>query len=113
MQNVKLNNGVEMPVLGFGVYQIDDLEVCERSVLDAIEAGYRSLDTATLYQNEEAVGRAIKRSGVAREDLFITTKLWISDAGYDKAKKAFEKSLKLLQLDYLDLYLIHQPFNDY
>lgn len=113
MQKVKLNNGVEMPILGFGVYQIDDLEVCERSVFDAIEAGYRSIDTATAYGNEEAVGKAIKRSGVAREELFITTKLWITDAGYEKAKKAFETSLKLLQLDYLDLYLIHQPFNDY
>lgn len=113
MQKVKLNNGVKMPILGFGVYQIDDLEVCERSVFDAIEAGYRSIDTATAYGNEEAVGKAIKRSGVAREELFITTKLWITDAGYEKAKKAFETSLKLLQLDYLDLYLIHQPFNDY
>lgn len=113
MKKVKLNNGVEMPILGFGVYQIDDLDVCERSVFDAIEAGYRSIDTATAYGNEEAVGKAIKRSGVAREELFITTKLWITDAGYEKAKKAFETSLKLLQLDYLDLYLIHQPFNDY
>ena len=113
MQKVKLNNGIEMPILGFGVYQIEDQVLCEQCVYDAIEAGYRSIDTAAAYGNEEAVGRAIKRSGVPREDLFITTKLWISDAGYDKAKKAFEASMKRLQLDYLDLYLIHQPFNDY
>ena len=102
-----------MPILGFGVYQIEDQALCEQCVYDAIETGYRSIDTAAAYGNEEAVGRAIKRSGVPREDLFITTKLWISDAGYDKAKKAFEASMKRLQLDYLDLYLIHQPFNDY
>ena len=113
MQKVKLNNGIEMPILGFGVYQIEDQVLCEQCVYDAIEAGYRSIDTAAAYGNEEAVGRTIKRSGVPREDLFITTKLWISDAGYDKAKKAFEASMKRLQLDYLDLYLIHQPFNDY
>ena len=113
MQKVKLNNGIEMPILGFGVYQIEDQTLCEQCVYDAIEVGYRSIDTAAAYGNEEAVGRAIKRSGVPREDLFITTKLWISDAGYDKAKKAFEASMKRLQLDYLDLYLIHQPFNDY
>lgn len=108
MQKVKLNNGIEMPILGFGVYQIEDQALCEQCVYDAIEAGYRSIDTAAAYGNEEAVGRAIKRSGIPREDLFITTKLWISDAGYDKAKKAFEASMKRLQLDYLDLYLIHQ-----
>ena len=113
MQKVKLNNGIEMPILGFGVYQIEDQALCEQCVYDAIETGYRSIDTAAAYGNEEAVGRAIKRSGVPREDLFITTKLWISDAGDDKAKKAFEASMKRLQLDYLDLYLIHQPFNDY
>ncbi len=113
MQKVKLNNGIGMPILGFGVYQIEDQVLCEQCVYDAIEAGYRSIDTAAAYGNEEAVGRAIKRSGVPHEDLFITTKLWISDAGYDKAKKAFEASMKRLQLDYLDLYLIHQPFNDY
>ena len=113
MQKVKLNNGIEMPILGFGVYQIEDQTLCEQCVYDASETGYRSIYTAAAYGNEEAVGRAIKRSGVPREDLFITTKLWISDAGYDKAKKAFEASMKRLQLDYLDLYLIHQPFNDY
>ena len=106
MQKVKLNNGIEMPILGFGVYQIEDQALCEQCVYDAIEAGYRSIDTAAAYGNEEAVGRAIKRSGIPREDLFITTKLWISDAGYDKAKKAFEASMKRLQLDYLDLYPI-------
>lgn len=113
MQKVKLNNGVEMPILGFGVYQISDLDLCEQSVYDAIGASYRSIDTAAAYANEEAVGKAIKRSGIAREELFVTSKLWLSDAGYDKAKKAFEASLRRLQLDYLDLYLIHQPFNDY
>ncbi len=112
MQNVVLNNGVEMPILGFGVYQVTDLEECERSVHEAIQTGYRLIDTAAAYQNEEAVDKAIKRSGVAREKLFITTKLWIQDAGYESAKAAFEKSLKRLQLDYLDLYLIHQPFGD-
>lgn len=112
MENVKLNNGVEMPILGFGVYQIADAAECEQSVLNAIEVGYRSIDTAAAYGNEEAVGNAIKKSGIQREDLFITTKLWIADAGYDKAKKAFETSLKKLQLDYLDLYLIHQPYGD-
>src|SRR3954464_12160346 len=112
MQNVVLNNGVEMPILGFGVYQIPDPEECERSVLEAIEAGYRLIDTAAAYQNEVAVGRAIIKSGVPRKELFITTKLWIQDAGYESARNAFEKSLKRLQLDYLDLYLIHQPFGD-
>lgn len=112
METVKLNNGVEMPILGFGVFQVTDLDECERSVVDAIETGYRLIDTAQSYMNEEAVGKAIKRSGVAREELFITTKLWIQSNGYEGTKKAFETSLKKLQLDYLDLYLIHQPYGD-
>jgi diketogulonate reductase-like aldo/keto reductase len=112
MQKVKLNNGVEMPILGFGVFQVKDLEECERSVVDAIATGYRLIDTAASYENEEAVGKAIKTSGVARKELFITTKLWIQSNGYKGTKKAFENSLKRLQLDYLDLYLIHQPFGD-
>ncbi len=111
-KTVKLNNGVKMPILGFGVFQVKDLQECERSVADAIETGYRLIDTAQSYGNEEAVGKAIKRSGVAREELFITTKLWIQSNGYDGTKKAFEGSLKRLQTDYLDLYLIHQPFGD-
>ena len=106
-----LNNGVEMPVLGFGVYQVEET-VCEQCVCDAIAAGYRSIDTASAYLNERAVGRAIRRSGVPREELFITTKLWVQDAGYESTKRAFAKSLERLQLDYLDLYLIHQPFGD-
>lgn len=112
MQKVTLNNGVEMPILGFGVYQITNANECEESVLDAIQAGYRLIDTAASYLNEEAVGRAIKRSGVPREELFITTKLWVQDTGYERTKKGFEKSLQRLGLDYLDLYLIHQPFGD-
>jgi 2,5-diketo-D-gluconate reductase A len=112
MQKVVLNNGVEMPILGFGVYQITNTKECERSVYEALGTGYRLIDTAAAYLNEEAVGRAIKRSGVPREELFVTTKLWIQDAGYRSAKAAFEKSLGRLQLDYLDLYLIHQPFGD-
>ncbi|WP_336757970.1 aldo/keto reductase [Paenibacillus sp. USHLN196] len=112
MQKVILNNGVEMPILGFGVFQIPDANECEQSVMDAISAGYRLIDTAASYLNEEAVGRAIRRSGVAREELFVTTKLWVQDTGYERTKLAFEKSLKRLQLDYLDLYLIHQPFGD-
>ncbi len=112
MKTVRLNNGIEMPVLGFGVYQITDVALCEQCVYDAIEAGYRLIDTAAMYQNEEAVGRAIQRSGVAREELFITTKLWVQDAGYEPAKKAFHASLERLGLEYLDLYLIHQPYGD-
>ncbi|NUU75173.1 aldo/keto reductase [Paenibacillus xylanilyticus] len=113
MQNVTLNNGVKMPIIGFGVYQVPDAEECENAVYEALMAGYRLIDTAAGYLNEEAVGRAIKRSGVPREELFITTKLWVQDAGYESAKLAFAKSLKKLQLEYLDLYLIHQPFGDY
>ena len=112
MQTVKLNNGVVMPILGFGVFQVTDLAECERSVLDAIATGYRLIDTAASYMNEEAVGNAIKKSGVARDELFITTKVWIQSHGYEGTKKSFENSLKKLQLDYLDLYLIHQPFGD-
>ncbi|MET1056290.1 MAG: aldo/keto reductase [Pedobacter sp.] len=112
METVKLNNGVEMPVLGFGVFQVTDLAECERSVLDAISCGYHLIDTAQAYGNEEAVGHAIQKSGVPREALFITTKLWIQDQGCEGTKKAFEASLKKLQLDYLDLYLIHQPYGD-
>ena len=111
MEKVKLNNGVEMPVLGFGVMQIMGDE-CEAAVINAIEAGYRLFDTAELYGNEQAVGNAIKRSGIAREELFITTKFGSKEAGYEKTKAAFQKSLKLLQLDYINLYLIHQPFGD-
>jgi 2,5-diketo-D-gluconate reductase A len=110
--SVTLNNGVQMPTLGFGVFQIADAEECERSVYEAIRTGYRLIDTAAAYGNEEAVGKAIKRSGVARADLFVTTKLWISDAGYESARKAFERSMQRLQLETLDLYLIHQPFGD-
>jgi len=112
MKSVILNNGVEMPILGFGVFQVTDLAECERSVVDAIASGYRLIDTAASYGNEEAVGKAIKRSGVARKDLFITTKLWIQSNGYEGTKRSFENSLKRLQLDYLDLYLMHQPFGD-
>jgi 2,5-diketo-D-gluconate reductase A len=112
MKNVVLNNGVEMPILGFGVFQIADPAECERSVRDAIDVGYRLIDTAASYGNEESVGNAIKQSGIAREELFVTTKLWIADAGYENTKKAFGRSLDRLGLDYLDLYLIHQPYGD-
>ncbi|NMI03618.1 aldo/keto reductase [Paenibacillus sp. SZ31] len=113
MEYVTLNNGVKMPILGYGVYQIADQEECEKCVLDAISVGYRSIDTAQAYRNEEAVGRAIQKSGVPRDEFFITTKVWISNAGYEKAKASIEESLRKLQLEYLDLVLIHQPFNDY
>lgn len=113
MEYFKLNNDVEIPALGFGVYQIEDAAQCEQAVLDALAVGYRLIDTASAYLNEEAVGKAISRSGIARKDIFLTTKLWIQDAGYEKAKAAFQKSLDRLGTDYLDLYLIHQPFNDY
>ena len=111
METKILNNGVEMPVLGFGVYQVDEA-ICERCVSEALAAGYRSIDTAAAYMNERAVGRAVRRSGIPRGELFITTKLWVQDAGYESAKRAFAASLERLQLDYLDLYLIHQPFGD-
>lgn len=112
MQKVVLNNGVEMPILGFGVFQMSDLSECERCVTDALEVGYRLIDTAASYGNEEAVGRAIQKSGVPRDEIFVTTKLWIADAGYEKTKAAFQRSLDRLQLDTLDLYLIHQPYGD-
>jgi diketogulonate reductase-like aldo/keto reductase len=112
MHKVTLNNGIEMPLLGFGVFQINDPAECKQSVLDALETGYRLIDTAASYQNEEAVGKAIRASGVPREEIFLTTKLWVQDTGYEKTKAAFEKSLKRLNVDYLDLYLIHQPFGD-
>jgi 2,5-diketo-D-gluconate reductase A len=113
METVTLSNGIKMPILGFGVYQINDLEECERVVGEAIEVGYRSIDTAQAYGNEEAVGNAVRKSGVPREEFFITTKVWISNAGYEKAKASIDESLRLLQTEYIDLMLIHQPFNDY
>lgn len=112
MKTITLNNGVQMPILGFGVFLIPDAAECERAVDDALSAGYRSIDTAAIYRNEEAVGRAIQKSGIPRKELFVTTKVWIQDAGYESAKAAFEKSLNKLGLDYLDLYLIHQPCGD-
>lgn len=112
MQTVKLNNGVEMPKLGFGVFQMTDAKECERAVIDAIESGYRLIDTAASYQNEIQVGNALKQSGVEREALFVTTKLWLQDTHYEGAKAQFERSLNRLQLDYVDLYLIHQPYGD-
>lgn len=113
MEYLTLNNGIKMPILGFGVYQIPDHTECERCVLDAIDIGYRSIDTAQAYYNEEAVGNAIKKSGISRKEMFITTKVWISNGGYEKAKESIEASLNKLQTDYIDLLLIHQPFNDY
>ena len=112
MQTVLLNNSVEMPLLGFGVFQVTNPGECENAVVEAIRTGYRLIDTAASYGNEVEVGKAIKSSGVAREELFVTTKLWIQDTGYESTKKAFEKSLKRLQFEYLDLYLIHQPYGD-
>ena len=113
IETVKLNNGVEMPLEGFGVFQVPNLAVCEQAVLDAIATGYRLIDTAAAYMNEEAVGKAITKCGVPREELFITTKLWVQDASYEGAKQAIETSMKKLGLDYIDLYLIHQPMGDY
>lgn len=113
MEYKTLNNGVKMPVVGFGVFQVKDEEECKRVVLDAIDAGYRLIDTAQSYGNEEAVGKAIQETNVPREELFITTKVWISNYGYEKAKASVEESLKKMQLDYFDLVLLHQPFKDY
>lgn len=113
MDTIKLNNGVEMPIKGYGVFQITDLKQCEASVMDAIKTGYRLLDTAATYGNESAVGNAIKKSGVPREEMFISSKVWIQDASYEKTKKSFQKTLDNLQTDYLDLYLIHMPYGDY
>lgn len=112
MQEVTLNNGVKMPIVGFGVFQIADAKDCERCVVDAIETGYRLIDTAASYMNEEAVGNGLRASGVDRKELFVTSKLWVQDAGYERARLAIDKSLRRLRLDYLDLYLIHQPYND-
>ncbi|MGM5629886.1 aldo/keto reductase [Apibacter raozihei] len=112
MKTIQLNNGIEMPMLGLGVYQIPEYEQCKNTVLDALQTGYRSIDTAAAYHNEEAVGQAIKESGIERNQLFLTTKLWISHTGYEKTKEAFEESINKLQTDYLDLYLIHQPYGD-
>ena len=112
MQTVTLNNGIKMPLLGFGVFQMTDAAECERAVIDAIETGYRLIDTAASYQNETQVGTALKNSGIAREELFVTTKLWLQDTHYEGAKAQFERSLNRLQMDYVDLYLIHQPYGD-
>jgi 2,5-diketo-D-gluconate reductase A len=112
MQYVTLNNGLQMPVLGFGVFQIADPAACERAVVDAIETGYRLIDTAASYMNEAAVGQGVKNSGVGREELFVTSKLWVQHTGYERTKAAIDNSLRRLQMDYLDLYLIHQPFGD-
>lgn len=112
MQHVTLNNGLQIPILGFGVFQIPEAKVCERAVIDAIESGYRLIDTAASYMNESAVGQGVRESGVRREDLFITSKLWVQHAGYERTKDAIDKSLQRLRMDYLDLFLIHQPFGD-
>lgn len=113
MQSIKLSNGVEMPFEGFGVYQIPDGNECEQAVLTALQAGYRLIDTAASYGNENAVGKAIKKSGIPREEIFITTKVWVQDFGYEKTKEAVECSLKKLGLDYIDLELLHQSMSDY
>lgn len=112
MQHVTLNNGIRMPILGYGVFQITDASECERCVIDALQTGYRLIDTAASYLNEEAVGRGIKQSGVPRDQIFVTTKMWVEDAGYERTQAAIDKSLRRLGLDYLDLYLIHQPYSD-
>ena len=112
MNYVTLNNKIQMPVVGYGVFQIADANECQRSVVDAIETGYRLIDTAASYMNEEAVGKGLRASGVPREELFVTSKLWVQETGYERTQQAIEKSLRRLQLDYLDLYLIHQPFGD-
>lgn len=113
MKTIQLNNKVEMPLLGFGVFQITDEKECEDSVLTALKTGYRLIDTAACYGNERAVGNAIKKSGISREEIFISSKVWIQDAGYEKTKESFRKTLENLQTDYLDLYLIHMPYGDY
>ena len=113
MNVIKLNNYVEVPQLGFGVFQITDEEECRKSVLTALQTGYRLIDTAACYGNERAVGQAVKESGIDRKDIFLTSKVWIQDAGYEKTKCSFEKTLENLQTDYLDLYLIHMPYGDY
>ena len=110
---ITLNNGVKMPAIGYGVFRMKDPAECEEAVVQAIQSGYRLIDTAAAYENEEAVGRAIRRCGVPREELFITTKLWITDTSYEGAKRGFARSMERLGLDYIDLYLIHQPYNDY
>ena len=112
MQHITLNNGLQMPIVGYGVFQIADAAECERSVVDAIDTGYRLIDTAASYLNEAAVGKGLRASGVAREQLFVTSKLWVQDTGYERTQQAIDQSLRRLQLDYLDLYLIHQPFGD-
>lgn len=113
MDNITLNNGIKMPLLGFGVFQITDQKLCEESVLKALQTGYRLIDTAACYGNERAVGNAVRKSGIPREDIFISSKVWIQDAGYDATKRSFEKTLKNLQTDYLDLYLVHMPYGNY
>lgn len=113
MNTVELNNGVKMPLLGFGVFQITDQRVCEQSVLNALQTGYRMIDTAACYGNERAVGTAIQKSEIDRKEIFLVSKVWIQDTGYEKTKLFFEKTLRNLQTDYLDLYLIHMPFGDY
>lgn len=110
---VTLNNGIQMPKIGFGVFRINDMKECEEAVVQAIQSGYRLIDTASAYENEEAIGRAIRRSRVSRKELFVTTKLWLTDTNYEGAKRGFQRSMERLGVDYIDLYLIHQPFNDY